>query len=422
MNGTRVARDIVVRLGTALQYPDYRTLWYANVCGGAASWALIVARGWLVYDISGSSALVGLATFAAMIPRFFITPFSGYLVDRFDRRRVLAWTFALNLIHNLVLAAVVLAGLVEIWHLVALALVNGTARATQMPASGSLIPNLVPRHHLLNAIALNSATQHGSRLVGPAAIAPLLATVGAGGAFLLCTVFYAVGLILVLRIHTESRGVIDRSRGMGQNLLAGFFYVYRHPLLLPLLLVAVGHCAFTMSFESVLPVMSRVKLGAEGAGFSYLMMAVGGGALVTSLYLASVQSEKSRGRLLVILGMISGLAPIGLALSFNLTLALMAATVMGGVQAGYMTLFHVVVQTNVPDSIRGRASAINNLHIGGMMATFNLVNGVAADYISGPLVLGLGGAAFVAVMGTSFASLHLRHLYAARQDPAVVLA
>ncbi len=120
---------------------------------GAAAWALIVARGWLAYQISDSSLLVGIVTFAAMIPRVLVTPFTGYVSDRFDRRTVLASMFAVNMVHNLVLAVLVLFGDIEAWMLIVLSLVNGSARAAQMPAGQALIPNLVPRHLLLNGVA-----------------------------------------------------------------------------------------------------------------------------------------------------------------------------------------------------------------------------------------------------------------------------
>ena len=404
----RATRD---RLLTSFQHRDFRILWTANLSAGAAHWALIVARGWLVFDLTDSSALVGLVTFAAMIPRFLVTPFAGYLVDRFDRRTVLAWTFVVNLLHNALLAALTLTDLIAVWHLVLLSLVNGSARAAQMPAGGALVPNVVPREHLLNAIALNSATQHGSRLVGPAAIAPLLALVGAGGAFLLCTAFYALGLIQVLRLRIASRGVVERSSGMMTNMLAGITYIYSHPLLLPLMLLIVAHCALTMSFESLLPVLSRDKLGAAGAGFSYLMMSVGAGALVVSLALAAVRSERTRGRLMVLLGVASGLASVGLALSTSMPMALLSTAFMGGSQAGFMTLFAVTVQSTIPDAIRGRVTSVNNLHIGGMMAVFNLVNGSLADFIPASLVLSVAGLVFVLAMGLSFLNLRLRDAY-----------
>ena len=187
------ARLIGAHYLAALQHRDFRTLWTASLCAGAAHWALIVARGWLVFDLEGSSIWVGVVTFAAMFPRFFVSPFAGLLADRLDRRTVLAGAFGLSLAHNVVLAGLAVAGIIEVWYVVVLAVVDGSARAVMMPATGSLLPNLVPRERLLNAIALNAATIHGSRLVGPLLVAPLMGTSGVTGAFLLCTVFYAVG-------------------------------------------------------------------------------------------------------------------------------------------------------------------------------------------------------------------------------------
>ena len=128
----------------ALQYEDYRTLWTANVCAGAAAWALIVARGWLAFQITDSSLWVGLVTFGAMAPRFFATPIIGFLADRIDRQTLLSWTYFFNFSHNVLLAALVMFGLAGPWLLVILALTNGTLRAGQMTTTQSLVPNLLP--------------------------------------------------------------------------------------------------------------------------------------------------------------------------------------------------------------------------------------------------------------------------------------
>ncbi|MDP6494721.1 MAG: MFS transporter, partial [Dehalococcoidia bacterium] len=396
---------------TSLQHPDYRRLWFANVSAGSAHWALIVARGWLVFELTDSSTLVGIVTFAAMIPTFLLSPFAGLLADRIDRRKLLGWTFGLNAAHNLLLAALSMAGIVEVWHLIVLSFINGSARAAQMPATGSLLPNLVPRHHLLNAIALSSASIHGTRLAGPLLIAPLLATVGTAGAFALCTVFYLLGLFQVSRIRTPSTGIVESEKGGMENLLAGLHYVYHHHLLLPLTLLAVAHCALTMSFESLLPVLAKEKLGVEGAGFSYMMMAVGAGALVGVIGLTKVQNDAVRGRLLLVTGIVSGVTPIALAVSPNLPIALFAAAGMGASQGGFMTLFTTIVQSIVPDAIRGRITSITNLHIGGFMAGFNLVNGHLADIVGAPAILAVTGVIFLMVVPLSFSSMHIRQLY-----------
>ena len=395
----------------ALAYPDFRTLWTASFSAGAAAWALIVARGWLVYVLSDSSLWVGLVTFAAMFPRVIVTPFSGYLADRFDRRTVLASMFSVNVVHNLVLGLLVLTDNVEIWHLVVLSVVNGSARAAQMPAAGALVPNLVPKHMLLNAIALNQAAMNGSRLLGPAAIAPMLGTIGVEAAFFVCTGFYMVSLVQTLRIRTSSTGEIDTSRGFVSNMTDGLRYVYRTPVLRAVVLMALFHCGLTMSFESLLPVLSRQQLNAEGAGFSYLMMAVGAGALVSSVAMAGIQSEMTKGRLFLNLGLLSGLAPIILGMSNGMPMAFLSAVGMGAAQAGFMTLTHTMIQAVTPDGVRGRVGGVYSLHIGGMMATANLVNGGLADIVNAPYLLIGGGLAFVVVVALSWQRLTLRRIY-----------
>ena len=405
------------RFRAALSYPDYRTLWTASVSAGAAAWALIVARGWLVFELTESSLWVGMVTFAAMIPRVLVTPFSGYLSDRFDRRSVLAATFGLNVLHNLLLALLVLTDVIQIWHLVALSFINGSARAAQMPAAQALIPNLVPRNLLLNAMALNQAAQQGSRLLGPAAIAPLMATTGAEATFFLCTGFYLVGLVQVLRIRTASRGVIDRTLGFVSNMTAGLTYMYRTPVLRAIVLIALFHCGLTMSFESLLPVLSEQELDAKGAGFTYLMMAVGGGALLTVTAMAGVRSEALKGRLFLNLGVLSGLAPVVLGLSTNMPMALVSAAAMGATQAGFMTLTHTMIQAVTPDGIRGRVGGVYSIHIGGTMAVANLVNGGLADTVNAPLLLLVGGVAFVFIMFFSWQRYTLRQIYTRGLQP-----
>ncbi len=378
---------------------------------GAAAWALIVARGWLVWAETESSVWVGVVTFAAMAPRVLVTPFTGYLSDRFDRRVVVAAMFAVNMTHNVALGALVLADVAPVWALVLLAFVNGSARAAMMPASQALIPNLVPRRLLLNAIALNQAAGHGSRLVGPAAIAPLLNIFGVEAAFFLCSGLYLVGFVQVLRIRTASTGKMDPAKSLVTNFMAGVTYLYRTPVLLAIVLLALFHCGLTMSFESLLPVISAQQLQAEGAGFSYMMMAVGAGALVSVFLLAGLSNDVSKGRLLLNLGVLSGLSPVVLAAAVNMPMALLGAAAMGATQAGFMTLTHTMIQTIVPDGVRGRVGAIYSVHIGGMMAIANLYNGVLADYIDAPLVLGIAGVAFIVVMFVTWFMGAFRRIY-----------
>ncbi|PKB80883.1 MAG: hypothetical protein BZY88_07670 [SAR202 cluster bacterium Io17-Chloro-G9] len=405
------ARD---RFLLALQYEDYRTLWTANVCAGAAAWALIVARGWLAFEITGGSSLwVGLVTFGAMAPRFFANPIIGFLADRLDRQTLLSWTYFFNLSHNVVLALLVMTGLAGPWLLVVLALTNGILRSGQQTTTQSLVPNLVPREYLLNAIALNEATQQGSRLVGAMAIAPLLALFSGNleFAFWLTSALYGVGLIQILRIKTRSRGVIDRDRSFASNFVAGFAYVYRTPLVLAMVLIVLAHCSLTMSYESMLPAISQEKLGAGSVGVSYLLGGVGFGALFSAIFLAGIRSEKNRGRLFLLFGFTSGAGPILLALSTNRELSILATVAMGVNQAGFMTISHTIIQSIVPDWVRGRVSGVYSMHVGGSMALANLANGGFSDVFTASAVMAVGGALFLIAISLSVTSGSLRGIY-----------
>ena len=415
-----LGRSIGSRYFTSLQYSEYRKLWLSAMASQSALWALIVARAALVLEETGSAAWVGAVTFAAMIPSVSMSPIAGYLSDRFDRRTVLACAFSVNLAQNLVLAVLVVTGAIEPWHVLILSVINGSARATNMPSGQALLANLVPRQQMLNAVSLYQAVQQGARFTGPFLILVLLWTTGhEDSVFFLCAGLYAVGLALVLNIRTASRGIVEAGKGaILRNLSAGLSYMYHQPLILSLVLLVVAHCGMVMSFESLFPVFSRDRLELEGTagilgGTSYLMVAYGAAALVTALGLAGVRSERARGKMFLWLGVLSGITPIALGLSPNLTLAMLAAAAMGFSQAGFMTLSHAMLQTLSPDAIRGRLLGVYSWHIQGFMASFNLVNGTLAtiEGITASIILGAGGIAFVVVMAGSLGRIPLRQLY-----------
>ena len=406
------------RMLGALQHAEFRRLWAATAFSQSSAWALIVARAALALNETGASSAAGIVTFAAMMPSVIMSPVAGYLADRFDRRRVLAAAYGVNLAQNLILAVLVITGTIEFWHLVILSTVNGFARATQMPAAQALLPNLVPRSKLVNAVAFHHATVQASKLTGPLFILPVVLWGYGEWAFVISLGLYVVGLLLVLRIRTVSRGVVDRSRSAFSNLVQGLSFVYHHRLLLPMFLVVIAHCALTMSYETLFPVLSRDNLGLEeGAelykGGNLLMIGVGAGSLVSSFGIAGLGSNAIRGRTFLVLGVLSGVTPLLMGLSFNLTTAVIAAFGVGFSQAGFMTLSSAMVQQIVPDEIRGRVIAVYSWHIQGAMASFNLVNGILADtaWLNATRVLGGFGSIFTGMMAFSVLNRPLRGLY-----------
>ena len=405
----------------ALQYQDYRNLWIATTFSASAAWALIIARGLLAFELTDGLLWSGIVTFAAMVPRLFATPISGFLADRFDRQKLLRWIFALNMGNNILLALLVMTGLVGPWVLTLLALVNGTLRASQMTTATALIPNLVPKEHLMNAIALNQATQQGARLAGAMAIAPLLGLVNIESAFWLCSGLYFLGFLQVSRVTTRSTGVIDESQGFWANMFEGFVYVYKRPIIMSMVLLVLAHCAFTMSYESMLPAISEDKMGTGRVGVSYLIAGVGAGALFASVFLAGVRSESTRGKLFLFFAFSSALGPILLAWSDNTGLSVAATVIMGANQAGFMTISHTIIQSLTEDHVRGRVAGVYSVHVGGSMAVTNMANAAFADVFSASAVLVVGGLIFVAAVFVSLGVNPLRRLYFPRPEPAAAV-
>ena len=416
--GKRVGSQYLV----SFQHPGYAKMWLASLSSSSAAWALIVARAALILDLTGSAAWTGYVTFAAMIPAVMVSPIAGYLADRYDRRTVMAWSFAVNVAQILLLAFLVADGSIQPWHLLVLAVVNGTARSIQTPSSQALLVNMVPREQITNAVSLFQVTFQGSRFTGPVLILAVLWFTGKPEwPFYLCAALYVVGLGLALSVSKVSRGVVEAGRGMRvimRNMVAGLDFMYHHPLVLSLVFLVVAHCGMTMSFESLLPVLSRETLGVEKSAdvlgrFSLLMVGYGGGAIVSALYLAGVKTEGSRGRLLLWLAVLSGLTPAGLAFSPNLLVAVVATAGMGLAQGGFMTLSAAMMQIIAPDEIRGRMMGVYNWHILGLMASFNLINGTLVDFtaLSASVVLAAGGVGFVAVAVMSLGRVQMRQLY-----------
>ena len=432
------------RFLAALVFRDFRFLALASLSSGSGAWALIVARGAWVFSIPELHATwglwVGLITFAAMSPRFFATPFIGYLADKMTRKTLLQWVYALQLAQASVMAVLVMLGVDNPWYVVVLAVINGTLRATQQTAAQSLTPNLVDRERLPNAVALNEAMQQGSRAVGPAILLAVSVLVGAGAIFqsggvsfsiqdlLLtigtsavifwaCAVFYLVALVAALSIRTVSSGVIDRNRSFWSNTAAGFVYSYTTPLIFGIILMALAHCVLVMSFESMLPPLALEKLSADGITFDQndvyaLMTALGIGALLSSIFVGGIVSHLTRGRVFLLLGFTSSLTPIGLGLSSQTGISMIAAVLMGLGTSGFMTITHTVIHSVVPDEIRGRVASVYSMHVGGSMAFANLLYGALADFWQAGMIMAISGAAFtLVVIGTLVGSGFWRGIY-----------
>jgi len=405
----------------AFASPDFRRLFFNDFFTAASRWALMLARGWLVFELTNSSFAVGIVTFAAMAQFIFVSPVAGALADRLDRRRQAMVGVALLALSAATLAALTLGGGVEVWHVVVLAAVDGIAVSGSQPALQALIPSVVPREQLLNAVSLSGVTRHGSRFAGPLLGGILLETLGAGFVFL----FAAIGLTFALRQLTRLRyrpteraaeataeGSAARVavRVIARDVRDGFAYAFADRRLVVILGCVAIHCGFTMAFDSMMPRLAT-DLGGGSSTYSAIVMGVGAGAITGTLAISMVRGHALQGRALALTGAGSGLAMLVLGLVETPALAVLGAALAGGTQATYMAISLTLVLTIVPDSMRGRVTAIYMMLAAGHMAMMNFGFGWLADVIGVRPLLIVPGIAWLVFFGIAALSLsELRHV------------
>jgi MFS family permease len=382
----------------------------------ASRWTLMLARAWLVFEMTGSSLAVGIVTFAGMVQFIIVGPIAGAVADRLDRRRLALIAVLIMMVSSSGLAALTLAELVQVWHIVGLAIVHGMAMALAQPAVQALLPNLVPAEHLLNAVALTGISQHGSRIVGPLFGAVLLAKFGAGFVFVFAALILICALLQLLRIQHRpdppavSPGLTLSTGSIFRDIVGGLVHIRRDSRLFTVIGCVMFHCAFTMAYESLLPRLAE-GLGGGSNTFSAIVMGIGAGAIVGAFGVSLVRRPSLQGGALAITGMGSGLAMIILGSATSPAVAVAGAVLAGATQAIYMTISNTLVLQVVPDAFRGRVMSIFTMLAAGFMAFMNLGFGWLADTVGVKPLMIIPGVAWIVLFGIAAIFLtELRHV------------
>lgn len=388
------------RYTAALKYGDFRRFWVSATFAGAGVWGLIAARGVLAFDISNESSFwVGVTTFAALIPFVVVPPFSGVLADKFDRRNLIAAAHAINVLLALLLVALYFTDTILLWHLPVVSLLSGIARGVQMPTQNALVPNLVSKDDLLNAISLNNISLQGSRLVGGLSVLMLgwLSEASIGIAFAVAAFGYAVATIMVLTIRTASSGQIARGDSIVTVFTAGIVYAWKTPTVGLMLIFVAFHCGLTMGFESILPVHGTEQWATDSALAAFLA-SFGLGAVFGVLIVAGIRSQRTKGIALLASAAGSSVGVLVLGFAPSLSTGLAGAFIMGLTQAPFMSLSITYIQSVVPDAIRGRVSSLFAMSALSLMAILNMVFGLIADIVGSVPVLIVSGTVFIVVV------------------------
>lgn len=383
----------------SLKYRDYRLLWFSTLFTSAGQWFQQITVGWLVFEMTDSAFLLGAINGFRALPLLFLAPVGGVAADRVNRKWLLQSTAVLAFFSSAAMAAIIFAGVLEVWHLFAFTLLTGVVWAFNNPVRQSIVPNLVPKHDLMNALALNSAGFNLTRIIGPAAAGLILAVIGAWENFGLQTVAYLGVFLMVLPMAipavTRANTVSVRA-----NLTEGMKYVWGHKTLRSQLILAFVPTILAFPYMALLPIFAADVLGRGEAGYGVMGSAIGVGAVLGTLALATLSNVERRGMLMLTSILLLGLSLMLFSVSRSYELSLIILAVTGATQMVYLTTNQTILQLIVPDELRGRVMGIYMLSQG-MMPLGGLIGGALAEVTSAPIaVLSLGS--LVCVMAVLF--------------------
>ena len=415
-----------IRTFTSLRTPNYRWLWIGSLASFAGLQMQIIARGWLVWEMTGSELALGIVSFAFGVPIFLFSIFGGAVADRLNKRNLLIVTQAFNAILTLVIAILITMNMIEFWHLVVAAVGIGFSFVFNGPARQSIIPHLVQRRELLNAISLNATAMNVMRVVGFAMGGALLPIIGYAGVYYMVVVCYIAATALLFMISMPARDATPTSdqamaygtggtSNAGLNTIVQFFkdiwrdlkeglsYVRHSSLIISLLAMAFIPLTFGLPYMNLMPVFASEVLGRSETGYGLLMAMTGLGALIATLVIASLGDFRRKGMLLFGLALGFGvmLGFFSISHSYPLSLAILVGAGAGG--AGYMAVNNTLLQSNVPLRILGRVMSIYMITFA-LMPMGTLPLGAVAEAV-GPSTAVAGGAIIIVIFTLAMAIL-----------------
>ena len=348
---------------------------------------------WLIYELTGSALHLGLTGLVRGIPVFVLSPFGGVLADRVDRRRLVILVQTCNGAVNAGLAFLAVTGLVEIWHIYVSGFMNASLNALGAPARNVMVPGLVPREMLLNALSLTAMSRKMSQLTAPVLTGLLILWLGSGPAYALngCVYFSAAFLVAAIHYVSDVSGIRESPF---RSLMEGFEFVRREAtvwvfLAMELITVYVG------SYRALLPIFVA-SLGAGAGGFGLLLGAAAGGAILGVAVIMSLGNLRYKG-LWVAFGLFAYAVPLAvLALSDWFLLAMAAVFLLGFFEAVQMVLCNAIIQTITPDRLRGRVLSFQRMLGVGGTSIGEAQSGFVAAFLGAPLTLIAGAAICVA--------------------------
>lgn len=368
----------------ALRYPNYRLWFLGQLVSLAGSWMQTAAQGYLVFELTQSPAFLGYVGFAAGVPSWVFMLYGGVIADRIPRRTIIAVAQAAMMVFAFLLAGLVATGLVQSWHVVALALLSGVANAFDAPSRQAFVVELVEREDLTNAIALNATMFNAAAVVGPAIAGVVYALLGPAWCFTLNGFSYlaVIAALLAMKLPPWVRQV--RQGSTVDQLRQGVHYVTNERVTRTLILNLGILSLFGISLVNLFPVWAVDVLGGDVRTNGLMLAARGLGALTGALLIAYLGQRVVRGRLWTVGSFVMPLAIIAFTFVRWVPLTLILLVLMGW---GFMVVANssnALVQTSVPDELRGRVMGVYTLIFFGSLPLGALLIGAMAERLGAP--------------------------------------
>jgi MFS family permease len=382
----------------ALRHPQYRLFWTGNFISNVGSWMQNVAQGWLVFQITGSPFWLGLVGFAQQVPALIFSLPAGVLADRTGRRRMLLATQVTMMLLALILTALVWSERVTVLHIAVLAFLAGTTMALNAPTYQAAVRDLVEERDTLNAIALNSIQFNLSRVVGPSIAGFAIAAVGVAACFLLNALSYVALLFVIARTRFPARQE-HVEFNFRADLVEGFRYVWTHRAILTLVLLVALVSTFGLPYLVMMPVFASDVLRVGATGYGYLVAAAGAGALAGGVFLAKQHAHERRGPLVLNAALAFFAAILLFCFSRNLLLSCALMAAVGFSMVCSVATVNSLIQTQVPDAIRGRVLSMHTMAFLGFTPLGSLLIGWLAERLDAPTALALSTGFALVVTG-----------------------
>ena len=384
-----------VKVASALQYRDYRIYWIGLVGSVLGFQIFQVAQLWLVYDLTGSYLKLGFVGASAAIPQILIALFGGVIADRVDRRRLLIGTHAAIALLMVVTAVLAFLKILGFEHLMVVAFLNGALGGLSQPSLQAIIPHLIDRKELMNAVALSSTVWQGTRIVGPGIGGALIDFLGPAVCFGVTSAGFAFMVVALSLLHYRNPGPEHSPEAFFTQMVSGVSFILRNPLFFSLIGMSFFNAFFGLAYIGILSGFAQEHLSATGTGLGVLLGASGLGALAGTLVMGSMGRIRRRGWLIIGGSLLFGVFLIMFSFSRSLTLAMFLLVLVGAANSTYMIPLMTQLQVSVPDQLRGRVMGVFGMTYS-MMPLGSLPMGSLASLFSSTLAITAGGIAVIA--------------------------